>query len=673
MKTETSITTATCPNIVAVHLRIYQPVALIVRELGDGNRVKRFVLAVLLAVSLGTGSIRAAIFTVTNANDSGDGTLRQAITQANLLDEASTINFNIPLAMSHVIQPESPLPVITKTMVIDGRTQLGYAGTPVIEINGTSAAVWCVDCFEITASGCEIYGLAINNFMGCPGHPSAAVHVVGCGNAIIRNNYLGLTVSGVAVPNNCVGVRIENAWGVEVGGPGFGGNVISGNNPWYGVLIEGYSASNNVVEGNLIGTDVTGSGRLGNGDGIRIRDMANHNLVGGWSVGSRNIISGNYTNGVLIQTGSENMIAGNYIGTDRAGTAAVPNDIAGVQIGSGGGSLNNQIVSNVISGNSLYGVRLSVGVSAGGLVTSNLISGNLIGVNVNGAARGNGFDGIAMMDWCSMQNVAVSNVIAFNGHDGVFITGTNNCIGAGNRIHDNGHNGVTVGLDPVAGPGLFDRIQSNSIYSNGGIGIDLGNDGPTLNDRLDGDLGANNLQNFPLVTNAVHSWGRVTVGGTLDSERNKTYMLDFFWNRCRIVCPCSCEHGGYYIGSLAVTTDFHGYAIFNTTFMVQVPTGLGANPAYITATATSPDGNTSEFSDCCLVNETLTARAGGGGNMVVSWSDNGLEECVLQSSPGLSPPSWSDVTDPPSIHEDGEGHVILPATNSAMLFRVRCP
>ena len=93
----------------------------------------------------------------------------------------------------------------------------------------------------------------------------------------------------------------------------------------------------------------------------------------------------------------------------------------------------------------------------------------------------------------------------------------------------------------------------------------------------------------------------------------------------------------------------------------------------ITATATSPEGNTSEFSDCWLVNETLTARAIGGGNMVVSWPDNGLQECVLQSSPGLSPPSWSDVTDPHAVHEDGEGHVILPATSSAMFFRVRCP
>jgi len=274
-----------------------------------------------------------------------------------------------------------------------------------------------------------------------------------------------------------------------------------------------------------------------------------------------------------------------------------------------------------------------------------------------------------------MQNYAVSNVIAFNGWDGVLITGTNNCIGGGNSIHDNGHNGVTVGLDPAIGPGLYDSIQSNSIYSNGGIGIDLGNDGQRpLNDRLDPDLGANNLQNFPVVTNAVHSWGCVTVQGMLDSERNKTYMLDFFWNRCRIVCPCSCEHGGYYIGSLAVATDNRGYAGFNTTFMVQVPTGLGANPAYINATATSPDGNTSEISDCCLVAEPFTMRAVGGGNMVVSWSDNGLQECVLQSSPSLSPPSWSDVTDPPAFHEDGEGHVILPATEAdTMFFRVRCP
>src|SRR5262249_15625033 len=134
----------------------------------------------------------------------------------------------------------------------------------------------------------------------------------------------------------------------------------------------------------------------------------------------------------------------------------------------------------------------------------------------------------------------------------------------------------------------------NSIFSNGGLGIDLGDDGRTANDLGDPDSGANNLQNFPVLTKASLEGSIVIVEGKLNSTPNTFFTLEFFGNDAS-----SPDEGKTYLGSIGVFTDADG----NATFTVAFSAGFGD---YVTATATDPDHNTSEFSDPAQVHVFAT-------------------------------------------------------------------
>ena len=140
--------------------------------------------------------------------------------------------------------------------------------------------------------------------------------------------------------------------------------------------------------------------------------------------------------------------------------------------------------------------------------------------------------------------------------DGVFLSGMYDYIGAANHIHNNVHNGVTVVTNAAfPGPGTFESIRSNSIYMNGVLGIDLGNDGRTPNDPCDDDYGANQLQNFPVLAGASHNADGVTIQGTFDSDIDAGYALDFFWNvQCSQIYSCSTCLNQYFIGSITVSS-----------------------------------------------------------------------------------------------------------------------
>jgi hypothetical protein len=181
-----------------------------------------------------------------------------------------------------------------------------------------------------------------------------------------------------------------------------------------------------------------------------------------------------------------------------------------------------------------------------------------------------------------------TNVIVGNGGDGVTLIGSSHDMiggtapGAGNVIAHNLGNGVTVGLN-VLDAALDDGILGNAIYSNGKLGIDLGNDGPTANTPGGPHSGPNDLQNTPVLTGASSS-GNVTVLGTLNAAPNTTFRIEFFAN------AAGTGQGQTYLGSLSVTTDANGNAALN------FATDLAALGQAITATATDPNGNTSEFS-----------------------------------------------------------------------------
>jgi titin len=307
---------------------------------------------------------------------------------------------------------------------------------------------------------------------------------------------------------------VNGADGNIIGGTiGGMGNIVSGNTQ-YGLFISDPGTTNNIVLGNLIGTDATGTNALPNGGwGIGLWSGASSNVIGGTTAGARNVISGTtgYGYGIAIGGANSNVVEGNYIGTDISGKAAIPNGFVGIALEGG-----------------------SVGNSVGG----------------TGAGQG--------------------NLIAFNN-------------GAGVVMYDDGTTN--------------DSIRGNSIFSNGYLGINFNNAGVAGN-HAGSAVGPNELQNYPVITNAFGLGGSTIVRGNLNSLATTAYFIDLYAN----VSP---DYSGYgqgqtYLGTVSVATDGSGNASF-------AYTNTSANYAgqYISATSTDANGNTSEFSaDVLATNET---------------------------------------------------------------------
>ena len=243
-----------------------------------------------------------------------------------------------------------------------------------------------------------------------------------------------------------------------------------------GVKISGSGATGNQVQGNFIGTDVSGtSTSMGNGNfGVLIQNLAGSNTIGGAAPGARNIISGNLAEGVII-SGTNNLVAGNYIGTDTTGNNKIGNSDFGVVIN--GPASNNTVggtvagAGNVISGN---GGGVEISGNSTNAATGNVIAGNYIGVKATGmAALGNTNDGVLLVS-AGNNTVGGSAGTAFQGP----------CTGACNVISGNGGNGVELNGNLTTG----NLVQGNYV------GTDI--TGTTaIGNGLDGILlvfGANN-------------------------------------------------------------------------------------------------------------------------------------------------------------------------------------
>ncbi len=410
---------------------------------------------------------------------------------------------------------------------------------------------------------------------------------------MVQGNYIGSDVTGTAdLGNTQHGVFLSDAPTNTIGGITAGArNIISGNDS-IGVRISGPTATGNLVQGNYIGTDLTGTVDLGNTlDGVSLAFAANGNTIGGAVAGARNLISGNGTgvpggDGVeLTSPGTTgNLVQGNYIGTDVTGLLPMAN-FNGVHVTGGasgntvGGTLQGS--DNVISGN------VNTGVSSGGTASTptngNLIQGNLIGTDATGMnPLGNGGTGVLFVQFSSFNEIGgtvpgAGNTIAFNGAAGVVVT--EQVISPGN-----------------AGSG--NAINQNVIHTNGGLGIDLASDGITPNDPQDVDGSPNNLQNFPVLEAALSNTNSTTIQGTLNSTPNRTFRLEFFSNSALTGCDASGNgEGEAFLGFANVTTNGSGDVGIETTFSVQIP-ALDS----ITATATDlSTGDTSEFSNCVTV------------------------------------------------------------------------
>jgi len=531
-------------------------------------------------------------YTVTNTNDTGAGSLRQAIIDANAhanLDASTPdlIHFNITSGTGpFTIAPLSALPTITDPVIIDGLTQAGascssWPPTLKIELNGASAGSG-VNGLTITAGNSTVRGLVINRFS------SDGIEMSSNGGNRIECNLIGTDVNGTTdLGNLSNGVLVSSVASNTIGGTASGTrNLISGNNG-DGVELNGAGATSNLVQGNYIGTNISGTLSLGNaGHGVLLLSGAANNTIGGASAGAGNVLSGNVLAGVRFENGATtgNFVQGNLIGTNAAGTAALGN---GGGVGIVGGAANNTIggtvagARNVISGNATLGVLIQDSGSNG-----NVVQGNLIGTNAAGTgAIGNSQHGVLIYYFASNNTIGgtasgAGNTIAFNNFDGVAIITTGGPTSPTNNA-----------------------VQGNSIFSNTGLGLDLENNGVTANDLGDGDTGANNLQNFPVLNCAHPSGGNTEVKGSLNSTANTTFTLEFFSNAA--ADPSGFGEGETFQLSTTVTTDGTG----NVNFTASLPTALALGQ-FVSATATDPSNNTSEFSKSIAVTNELLANAG---------------------------------------------------------------
>jgi IPT/TIG domain/S-layer homology domain len=537
----------------------------------------------IAAAFLGLSSlgVTAATYTVTTTADSGAGSLRQAILDANGNAGADTIAFDIPGSGIQTIALAAGLPAVTGSVTIDGYSQPGSSANTnppgqgtnaviLIELNGQNTPN--LSGLTIGATGVQVRGLAINR---CD---SGVLVTTGGDGAVIAGNFLGPDPTGTTWPGyQGHGVHVQNGVNVVIGGvTPADRNLLAGNNGEE-VFLEG--GTGHVVRGNLVGTDASGTRRLpGFVSHIGITITAANVTVGGTTDGARNVISGENAYGIIAGPGTT--IRGNFIGTDVSGTIPLGNtagieiSAANVTVGGSAAGAGNVIAASAGDPPFVEGGIFFFGSGGAGAV----IQGNFIGTDPTGTINlGNHSYGI----YEPPGSVTIGgtapgegNVIAFNGG------------GAGVRILGSSSTG--------------NSIRGNRFYDNGTVGIDLDNNsstspGPTPNDPGDADTGANNLQNYPIV-NSVDYGATTTVHASLNSAPSTTFDIDIFSNPACLDRPSLFLQAHDYVASTQVTTDGSGSATIDFVLPVVLQAGQS-----VTATATDPGGNTSEISSGLLV------------------------------------------------------------------------
>lgn len=395
---------------------------------------------------------------------------------------------------------------------------------------------------------------------------------------VLSGNRCGTTADGSAAHANGEGIGVWNGSHNVIAD-----NVASGNLRG-GIGVGGTDSQHNTIRGNLVGLDATGAYAVPNGDvGMNVGDGASYNTIGGTTPADRNVISGNNSTGLIMccEGSHDNVIIGNYVGTDASGMVAIPNHVAG-GIHLYGGAVNNRIggvapgEANLISGNEGNGIQIEM---HWGGTENNAIQGNWIGLDATGAPTlGNTSNGVEILPGAASITVGPDNVIAGNAWNGVRVWGQDT---------------------------VFNTITQNSIYANGGAGIELAEGGNT-------ELAA------PEIATADVAAG--TAAGTA-------------WPDCIIeVFSDDGSQGRIYEG--AATSDGAG----NWSFAK----GEAFGAANVTATATDADGNTSAFgagARTLVVNTTDDVDDG-----VCSTAHCSLREAMMVAQPGET------ITFAPQIH-----------------------
>jgi titin len=494
------------------------------------------------------------------------------------------------------------------------------------------------------------------------------MHDAGTNKNVVAGNLIGVNhTATAALPNGQSGVAMTaGAQANQIGtsgkeiANGAERNIISGNGNM-GIFINGTNTNFNFVAGNFIGTDFTGTMALPNAfDGVIIFGGAQKNRIGTNGDGTNdplefNLISGNFANGVVISdvNTSKNLVAGNLIGTTVNGMAALPNGTRGgdgldIQfgasfntIGVNSGDMDPLAERNVLSGNIWSGVRIGFGSNG------NTVTGNFIGTNKTGsAALANHGDGVRI-ETGAQNNVVGASLLATSPISPLLP----------NIIAFNKQAGIKV-LDELTTGNTF---RANPIFSNGALGIDLNGDGVTANaPGVHG--GANDTQNYPVLTSAVSTTSSTKITGTLNSLASQQFTIDFYANPS--VDPSGFGQGKRYLGSVNVMTNASG----NATISASLPIG-GLAGQVITATATASSGDTSEFSKDVTATPmaardalfTLMGAGGAGAPTTSIWPDSAsLQPAETKSAPlpadnsgqsaALTPRARSNSASPAILH-----------------------
>ena len=488
-------------------------------QLNDGGDGSVTAAAVIDDVRLNTSE-----FVVLNTADNGPGSFRQTLLNANAAAGVQTITFGISGVGPQTITPSSSLPAVLDPVVIDATSQPGFSGLPLIEINGSSAGT-LANGLHISAGNSTVRGLAVNNFGG------AGIRLSGPGGNTVAGNLIGTDVTGTVDLGNTVGIHVSGSDGNTIGGDTDADrNIISGSST-DGIQLFA-AANDNVIQGNRIGTDVTGSAKIANRRGIYIPNGRNNqindnqisgndlagvfllsigntttiednfigtNADGSGSVGNRtgvdlrtgdnvvrnNVISGNTLDGVYIHSSRAiaNLVVENFVGVDPAGVTKVANRRHGVVVR--GGAKNTQIgrpgEGNLISGNGATSNTGSGVMLLGPFTTGNMVRSNRIGTDEAGNADvANRRDGIHIAAGTNGNTIggpapADANIISGNGEDGIRLVSapTGNTI-EGNRIGTN-NNGTAAVPNGVRGvyliSGSGNTIKDNQISGNTNIGV----------------------------------------------------------------------------------------------------------------------------------------------------------------------------------------------------------
>ena len=545
-----------------------------------------FLSAVLLAASF---EAAAATFTVTNTNDSGAGSLRQAILDANASFGPDDIVFAIAGSGVHTIVLASSLPPINEGVILDGYSQPGSSPNTLpagqglntvltVEIDGTGVTNFD-PCLTVNVGNSDILVMAIQGLVINRCKNSAISISDGADGALVWGNFIGTDPTGTFRPDpglfTNVGVRIFADF-VQVGGPTpFERNLIAG---WDGAAVASSTVVGTWVRGNLVGTNAAGDGVIFVLPGAATSGVGlsgTLSTVGGPSAADQNTIAG-VDHGVSV-SGAGASVQNNRIGTNPAGTMALGNG-NGILVGAGAVS----ILGNVIGGGTALGIQAGNG-------SNPVIQGNFIGTDASETLDlGNSGAGILVFNGSATiggEDPGEGNVIAYNGSPGTTFYG-----------------GILAGTDaPVT-------IRGNRIFGNAVIGIDLDFDGVTPNDPFDFDTGTNGLQNFPLITSVVPGASSTHVEGILRSASSTTYAVDFYAATTCQARPNDPVQAETYLGATSVTTDGSGLASFSLDFPVVLAAGQ-----LVTATATDPAGHTSELSAGVLISVEPGSGPPGGG------------------------------------------------------------